>query len=91
MKQGTKVIFNQEYIDELIRHIEIARKKYEVENLPKEKEQALKSLQYLEKKLEEAETFQGTILEITNATIPSLTMVKTMDGQEYPLCQLQII
>ena len=38
LTHGTTVIFNEEYINEIIRHRDIAKRKYEVENMPKEKE-----------------------------------------------------
>ena len=54
LTHGTTVIFNEEYIDEIIRHRDIAKRKYEVENMPKEKEKCKQSLDAWEQKLEQA-------------------------------------
>lgn len=91
MKQGTTVIFNEEYIDTLTRHRDIAQRKFDTENLPKEKEQARRNLERLENLLDKAICYQGTVQEIKYTDIPSLTVVKTMDGGEYSLKDLQVI
>ena len=91
MQKGTKVIFNQDYIDEITRHRDIAKRKYEVENLPKEKQEAKQVYDYWERKLEFAENFQDTIMELKHTDLPNLTVVKTMNGGEYALKSLQVI
>jgi len=91
MKQGTTVIFNQDYIDELIRHRDIAQKKYDVENIESQKLKAKQNLQMCEQRLEFAENFRDTIFEIKNMDIPHITAVKTMDGHEFPASVLQVI
>lgn len=91
MRQGTKVIFNQDYIDEVIRHRDIAQHKFNVENMPQQKENARKELEKWEQKLEFAENFQDTIEEIKHMDIPKLTAIKTMGGYEYPASCFQVI
>ncbi len=91
LKHGSTVIFNNDYIEELIRHRDIAKRKYDVENLPKEKEQAKRVYEHWEQKLQWAEEFQDTIEEIKNMSIPNLTAIKTMGGHEYPIKYLQVI
>lgn len=88
---GTKVIFNNEYIDELIRHRDIAKTRYYVETSVEAKEKAKQELDYWEDKLKWAEEFQDTIDEIKDMNIPKLTVVKTMSGHEYPAKYLQRI
>lgn len=91
MKQKTKVIFNNEYIQELYRHRDIAKKKYDVESPGIHKEQAKKDYEYFLNKIEWAENFQDIVEEIHNINIPHLTIVKTMSGRELLLRNLQFI
>lgn len=91
MKQGTTVIFNQDYIDELVRHRDIAQRKYDVENIESQKQKAKAVLDAYQQRLEFAENFQDTILEIKNMDVPHITAIKTMGGQEYPASVLQVI
>ena len=91
LTHGATVIFNEEYIDEIIRHRDIAKRKYEVENMPKEKEKCKQSLDAWEQKLEWAESFQDSIDHIKHLDIPNLTVVRTMGGYAYPAKYLQVI
>lgn len=91
MKQNTKVIFNEYYIDEITRHRDIAKRKYETENLPAEKERAKKIYDKLEQKLTWAEEFQDTIDQVRNSNIPNLTVITTMGGYEFPASYLQLV
>lgn len=91
MSKTTKVIFNNEYIQELYRHKDIAKRKYEVENQGYYKEKAKKDYEYWLNKIEWAENFQDSVEEIHNINIPNLTIVKTMSGKEILLKNLQFI
>ena len=91
MKKGNTVIFNDEYIDEVIRHRDIAKKKYEVENMPNQKARLKEELDAWENKLAWAEEFQDTIDTLVNVEIPKITAIKTMGGYEYPAKYLQVI
>ena len=91
MQHGATVIFNEEYIDEIIRHRDIAKKKYEVENMPQAKAKAKEEWDAWENKLAWAEEFQDTIDKFVNVDIPKMTAIKTMGGYEYPAKYLQVI
>lgn len=91
MKHGSTVIFNSDYIEEIIRHRDIAKRKFDVENLPAQKAKAKAEYEAWETKLEWAEEFQDHIEEIKNMDIPNITVIKTMGGYEYPAKCLQVI
>lgn len=88
---GSTVIFNQEYIDEVARRTEVARKKYEVENMPDVKEKLKTNYEAWDKKLSWAMDFSDRIDTVKNVDIPSLTVVKTMSGLEIPASNVQIV
>ena len=91
MIQGSTVIFNEEYIDELIRHRENDKKKFDVEDLPEYKGKA--EAQYLaaENKLEWATGFRDTIDHFVHLDVPSITAVVTVEGYELPAKHLQVV
>lgn len=91
MKHGATVIFNQDYIDEVIRHRDIAMRKFEVETIPSKKNEAKQVLDNWESKLEDAECFQDTIQEIKYMEVPKMTVIRTMGGRELPSRVLQVI
>lgn len=91
MIKGTTVIFNDEYIDELTRHRDIAKKKFEVEDLPEHKSKAEKGLIAAEKRLDWAISFQDTIDHFVNLDVPSITGVVTVKGYELPAKHLQVV
>ena len=91
MKHGATVIFNQDYIDEVIRHRDIAQRKFDVETIPSKKNEAKAALDAWEAKLEDAECFQDVIQEIKHLDIPKMTAVRTMGGRELPVRMLQVI
>lgn len=91
MKHGSTVIFNNDYIEELTRHKDIAKRKYDVENVPDVKAKLKEELDVWENKLAWAEEFQDTIDSFVNIDIPKMTVIKTMGGYEYPAKYLQIV
>ena len=91
MISGATVIFNDEYIDEVTRHRDNAKKKYEVEDLPEKKEQAKKAYDNWEKKLDWALNFQETVDRVVNCEVPNITVVKTISGYELPAKILQTV
>ena len=91
MINGTTVIFNEDYIDEVTRHRDIWKKKYEVENMPNQKEKNFKEYEKWEKKLDWALNFQDTVDFVQNMEVPSITVVKVMSGLEIPSKHLQVV
>ena len=91
MISGATVIFNDEYIDEVTRHRDNAKKKYEVEDLPEKKAQAKKAYESWETKLDWALNFQETIDRVINCEVPNITVVKTISGYELPAKILQTV
>lgn len=91
MIKGTTVIFNEEYIDEITRHRDIAKQKYEVEDLPEEKINCKKALDKWEQKLDWALNFTDTVDSLENIMVPNITVVRTLKGYELPAKHLQLI
>jgi len=91
MITGATVIFNDEYIDEVTRHRDIAKKKFEVEDLPEKKEQAQKAYESWEKKLDWSLNFQDVVDRVINCEVPNITVIKTMTGYELPAKILQTV
>lgn len=91
MIKGTTVIFNDEYIDEVTRLRDIAKRKYDVENVPSNKEKLLKEYTHWENKLEWAMNFQDTVDFIQNMEVPAITICKTITGLEIPAKNLQTV
>mgnify|MGYP003290131074 CR=1 FL=1 len=91
MVKGTTVIFNDEYVDEIIRHRDISKKKYENENMESIKAKHLKNYKAWEQKLDWALNFQDTVDSFINVEVPSITVCKTMGGLELPAKHLQVI
>jgi hypothetical protein len=88
---GAKVIFNAEFIDEITRHRDFSKHKYDLENLPEMKSKLLKEYEAWNKKLEWAMNFQDTIAYVRNMDIPKLTVCKMVSGLELPAKNLQAI
>ena len=91
MVAGATVIFNNDYIAELVRHTEIAKKKADVEDLPEKKEHAKKVYENWENKLDWARGFRDTIEQVINCEVPNITVVKTISGYEFPAKILEIV
>jgi len=91
MISGSTVIFNDDYIDEVTRHRDIAKHKYEVENMPNQKENLKKTYDAWESKLEWAMNFQDTVDFVQNMEVPSITVCKTLTGYEIPAKHLQVL
>ena len=91
MVNGTTVIFNEDYIEEIERHRDIAKKKYDVENMPNQKEKNRKEYESWENKLEWALNFQDTVDFVQNMEVPKITVCKLMSGLEIPAKHLQVI
>ena len=91
MINGSTVIFNEEYIDEITRHRDNAQQKYEVEDLPEEKIKAKQQLDKWERKLDWALNFQDTIDSIENVLVPNITVIRTVKGYELPAKHLQLV
>lgn len=91
MIKGSTVIFNEEYIDEITRHRDIAKRKYEVENMPNLKEKLRVEYNGWENKLEWALNFQDTVDFVQNMEIPKITVCKMLSGLEVPAKNLQAV
>lgn len=91
MITGATVIYNDVYIEELTRHLEAAKKKYEMEDMPDAKELALKQYKSLEEKLNWVMSFQDTVEQVFNVEVPSIMVIKTMTGFELPAKVVQVI
>lgn len=91
MIKGTTVIFNEEYIGELERHRDNAKKKFEVEDVPEFKQKAQKYLDACEKRLEWATEFRDTVDHFVHLDVPNITGVVTVGGYELPAKHLQVL
>lgn len=91
MIKGSTVIFNDEYIAELIRHRDNAQKKFEIEDVPENKNKAQKYLEAAENKLEWATSFRDTIDHFVNLDVPNITGVVTVSGYQLPAKNLQVL
>ena len=80
MIQGSTIIFNDEYISEINRHINNTEQKLKCEVIPNERQ-----------KLEEAMDFQDTVSELINVDIPRIAAVKTVSGIVLPLRNVQVL
>lgn len=86
-----KVIFNEEYIDELTRHRDILQHKLSIEMMPNEKVKYKRMLDDMQHRLDWSIDFQDTVAEVKNIDIPKISIVKTIHGYELPLRNIQII
>ena len=91
MIKGTTVIFNEEYIGELERHRDNAKRKFEVEDLPEYKSKAQALYESAEKRLEWATEFRDTVDHFVNVDVPNITCVVTTKGYELPAKHLQVL
>ena len=91
MIKGATVIFNEEYIQEITRHRDTAKRKYEIENMPEKKEELKKKLESWEAKLDWALNFQDIVDKVQNMEIPSITVCKMISGEEIPAKLLQAV
>lgn len=91
MIEGSTVIFNEAYIDELTRHRDIAKRRYEIENMPAPKEKLKKEYEAWDKKLEWSLNFQDTVDFVQNLEVPSITVCKLVSGLAVPAKNLQKI
>ena len=91
MIKGTTVIFNEEYIDEIARHRDIAKRKYELEHMPNHKEKLKKEYESWENKLEWSLNFQDEVDFVQNMEVPKITVCKTLKGYEIPAKHLQTV
>lgn len=91
MVEGSTVIFNEGYIEEVTRHRDIAKRKYEIESMPTSKEKLKKEYEAWEKKLEWSLSFQDTVDFVQNLQVPSITVCKMISGLEIPAKNLQKI
>ena len=91
MIKGTTVIINDAYIDEVTRHRDIAKRKYEVENMPTQKEKLKTIYDNWENKLEWSLNFQDTVDFVQNMEVPQITVCKMVSGLEIPAKNLQTV
>lgn len=91
MIKGATVIFNNEYIEELTRHRDNAKKKFEVEDLPEYKSKAEAAYQAAEKKLDWALEFRDTVDHFVHLDVPNITGVVTVTGVQVPAKILEIV
>ena len=88
---GAKVIFNEAFIDEITRHRDFSKHKYDIENMPEMKNKLLKEYEAWNKKLDWALNFQDTIAYVRNMDTPKLTVCKMVSGLELPAKNLQTL
>ena len=91
MIKGSTIIFNDEYISELKRHIDNARRQLDTTIDSKVRQELEEKVDYLSKKLEYALDFQDTVHQVINVEVPRITTVKTISGVTLPLRIVQII
>lgn len=91
MIQGSTIIFNDEYISEINRHINNTEQKLKCEVIPNERQKLEEHLNYLQTKLDEAMDFQDTVSELINVDIPRIAAVKTVSGIVLPLRNVQVL
>ena len=91
MIEGSTVIMSQEFIDELIRHRDICKKKLEHEFSIPARNELQKKYDHLEKSISNALDFQDTIVEIINVDIPRITAVRTATGLVLPIKNVKIL
>ena len=91
MIKGSTIIFNDEYISELKRHIDNARRQLDTTIDSKVRQELEEKVDYLSKKLEYALDFQDTVDQVINVEVPRITTVKTISGVTLPLRIVQII
>ena len=91
MIKGSTIIFNDEYISELKRHIDNDRRQLDTTIYSKVRQELEEKVDYLSKKLEYALDFQDTVDQVINVEVPRITTVKTISGVTLPLRIVQII
>lgn len=91
MIKGSTVIFNDEYISELQRHKDNARRQLENTIDSRARIALEEKFNYLSKKLEYALDFQDTVDQVINVEVPKITTVRTISGVTLPLRIIQII
>lgn len=91
MIKGTTVIFNEDYISEIERHISATEQNIASEVTPDKRVVLMKKLDNLNNKLEEALEFQDCVDEILDMDTPRLTVLKTITGKVLPLRIVKII
>ena len=88
---GARVIFNSEFIEEITRHRDFSKRRYDIENLPDMKNKLLKEYERWNKKLDWALSFQDTVAYVKNMDTPKMTVCKLLSGLEVPARNLQTI
>ena len=91
MIKGNTVIFNEEYISELNRHRDGAKKQLDTTIDSKVRRGLEREIDYFTKKLEYALDFQDTVDQVINVEIPQITAIKTVSGVVLPIRIVQII
>ena len=91
MIEGSTVIFNEQYIEELTRHRDYHKKRFETEDNPYRKQEYQKSYENFENKLTEALDFQDTIQDVINIDVPRITVIRTINGVVLPLRNIKVI
>lgn len=91
MIKGSTVIFTDEYISELKRHRDNAKKQLEVEIDTRLREDLEKKYLYFHNKVEHALDFQDVVEEVINVDIPRITTIRTIKGLVIPIKNIQII
>jgi hypothetical protein len=91
MINGSTIIMNDEYIEELTRHRNICEKNLKEEIVPAKQAKLEEKLNYWNNKINEAMEFQDVIDEVLNLDMPRLMVVKTISGLVLPLKHIQIV
>lgn len=91
MIKGSTIIFNEEYISEIERHISNVEKQLKNEITPDKRYALKEKLDKLNAKLEYALDFQDCLEEVLNVDILKLATVRTMSGLVLPLNIVKVI
>lgn len=91
MIKGSTIIFNDEYISEIKRHLDNIKSKLDIEVIPDAREELQEKYKFFSNKLDEAMDFQDTAEELINIDIPRIAAVKTLSGTVLPLKNIQVL
>ncbi len=91
MLEGSTVIYNDEYISELNRFIDINEEKLSHEVLPEARAKLEDTLRNMYHKLDDALEFREVVEELINVEVPRIAAVKTISGRVIPVRNLQVV
>ena len=91
MIKGSTIIFTDDYISELKRHRDNAKKQLDVEIDLDVKKELEKKFMYFHNKVEHALDFQDVVEEVINVEVPRITTIKTISGIVVPAKNVQVL